>query len=114
MNSAAITNARFNYWTIVAEGALFGGALSFVNANTLLPAIVQSLGGAVWLISLMPIIMLVGFRLPPILTAYRIERLHTYKPFLVRAGLIQRLPFGIAGVALLWCGNTPLAALIIV
>jgi MFS family permease len=108
------SQARFNYWTLVVEGAFFGGALTFVNASTLLPAIVQSLGGAVWLVSLMPVIMLVGFRLPPIFTAHRIERLHAYKPFLIWTGIIQRIPFGIAGIALLWCDKAPLAALIIV
>lgn len=93
--------ARFNYWTLVVEGALFGGALTFVNANTLLPAIVQSLGGAAWLIALMPVLMQIGFRLPPIFTAHHIDRLHDYRRFLVWMGLAQRLPFGLAGFALL-------------
>ncbi len=96
---------RFNYWAHAIEGSLFIGAMAFVNANTLLPTIIESLQGPSWLISLMPVMMQVGFLLPPIFTAHWIERLHRYKPMLLATGVAQRAPYLLAAVGLFFLAD---------
>ena len=102
---------RFNYWVCATEGGLYGGALCFVNSSTLMPPVVRSLGGAVWLVSLIPVMMLLGYRLPPIFVAHRIERLRQFKPLLLGVGLLQRLPYGVAAGVLLRADHNPQAAI---
>jgi len=103
---------RHNYRAHALEGGLFIGGMAFVNATTLLPTVVKSLGGDTWLISLMPIIMSVGFLLPPIFTAHWIQRLTRYMPLLIVTGLVQRLPYLLAGAALVFANTaTPRLAL---
>ena len=92
---------RRNYLAHSFEGGLYMGALSFVSASTLMPTVVRSLGGANWLISMMPIMMAVGVLLPPIFTAHVIERLRRYMPLLLVTGVLQRLPYLLAALALL-------------
>ncbi len=100
---------RRNYLVHSVEGGLFFGALSFISASTLLPTIIRDLGGPNWLISLMPVMMGVGVMLPPIFTAHLIDRLGRYMPLLLVTGVFQRLPYLLAGAALLL--GTPLLAL---
>ncbi|HUS92016.1 MAG TPA: MFS transporter [Phycisphaerae bacterium] len=95
-------DVRWNYVAHSLEGGLFLGALTFVSATTLLPTIVRSLGGPDWLVSLMPIMMASGVLLPPIFTAHAIDRLHRYMPLLLVTGVFQRLPYLLAGLALLY------------
>ncbi len=97
---------RRNYLAHAIEGGLFIGGLAFTNANTLLPTVVQSLGGPPWLISMMPIMMGFGFLLPPIFTAHWIQRLPHYMPLLMVTGLIQRLPYLLAGAALVFASTS--------
>jgi hypothetical protein len=110
-SSALQQGTPFNFWMFVWEGAIFGGAVAFVNSSTLLPVIVHSLGGPVWLVSLMPVLMLMGFRLPPIFAAHRIQAMRRLKPFLMVLGLAQRLPYGVAALVLLCTGSSPLVVI---
>lgn len=102
----SVLYTRANYAAHLVEGALFLTAMVFLNAQTLLPTIVQSLGGPAWLISLMPVMMTVGFLLPPIFTAHWIERMPRYMPLLVITGIIQRLPYLLAAAALIYAAGT--------
>ena len=106
-----IASPRFNYWVSALEGALFAGGLGFINASTILPKMVETLGGPVWLISLMPVLGQVGFLLPPILMAHRIERMHRFKPYVWTCCLLQRLAYGFAAVSLLIMTGHPQVAL---
>ena len=45
--------------------------------------------------------MAVGLVWPPLLTAHRVERLWRMKPFVMFTGVFQRLPYLVAGLALL-------------
>ena len=106
------SDLRHNYRAHAIEGGLFIGGLAFVNATTLLPTIVNELHGPTFLVSLMPVIMGVGFLLPPIFTAHWIQRLPRYMPLLMVTGLVQRLPYLLAGLAILFAANSlPLLAL---
>jgi hypothetical protein len=89
-----------NYVAHVIEGGLYLGGLTFLNAHTVLPAMVQRLGGPSWLVALMPMMMMLGYGWAPLLTAHRVERLYWVKPFVMITGILQRLPFLFAGLAL--------------
>lgn len=92
---------RRNWLAHAVEGGLFMGALAFVNAQTLLPSVINGLGGPQWLVALMPVLMMIGFQLPPIFIAHRIAALGRFHPLLLWTGIPQRLPFLIAGLVLL-------------
>ena len=109
--------ARRHFWRNYAahslEGGLFLGGMTFVSATTLLPTIVRTLHGPVWLVSLMPMMMAVGVLLPPIFTAHAIDRLRRYMPMLLVTGVFQRLPYLLAGLALLYGAEaSPMLALV--
>lgn len=111
----SLRHLRHNYVVHAVEGALFMGGLCFVSATTLLPTVVQSLGGPDWLVALTPILMLTGMLLPPLFMAHRIERLERYMPLLLVTSAIQRLPFLVAGLVLLVAaGSNPMLALVAV
>ena len=76
-----------------------------------MPPVVQSLGGPVWLVSLIPALMLIGFRLPPIFIAHHIESMRQFKPLLLGIGILQRAPYGVAAGVLLWADRAPMAAI---
>jgi len=98
---------RWNYLMHILEGGLCIGGGSFIAPSTVLPKVVESLGGPAWLISLMPIMMLVGFVWPPLFTAHWVESLSRVKPAVLVSGLLQRLPYLVAGVVLLgFAGNS--------
>lgn len=100
---------RRNWLAHVVEGGLFMGGLALVNAQTLLPSVVQGLHGPEWLVALMPALMMVGFLLPPVFTAHAIGNLGRFRPLLLWTGMFQRLAYlGAALVLLLsddpfWC-----------
>jgi MFS family permease len=90
-----------NYVAHAFDGGFFGGGLAFVDARTVLPTMVLSLGGPTWLISLMPIMFLAGVAIPPIFTAHLIDRLTRFHPLLMTTGIFQRAPYLAAGIVLL-------------
>ena len=100
-------NLLRNYFVHCIEGGLFVGGMQFLNTSTVGPKMVQSLGAPVLIISLMPVLMSLGFTLPQLLMAHRIERWHLHKPAVALTGIFQRLPFIIAAVLLLACPGEP-------
>jgi len=104
---------RRNYLAHGIDGGLFMGGLAFVDSQTVLPRMVESLGGPNWVIALTPVLMMVGMMGPQILVAHRIERLARMKPLLLVTGVLQRLPYLAAGLVLLLPGEAlPAAALV--
>lgn len=84
------------------EGAFFVSGLAFLSAELVLPAMVKTLGGGSWAISLMPMMMMLGFMGPPLLTAHWVESLQRFKPFVAVMGIMQRMPFVFTGLALVF------------
>ncbi len=85
-----------------AEGALFIGGIAFLSAEMVLPAMIRSLGGSTWLISIMPMMMMLGFMGPPLLTAHWVEMLPKVKPFVLITGFFQRIPYLITGLVMVF------------
>jgi len=105
VSAALDPNLRRNWLAHALEGGLFMGAMTCVNAQTLLPSVVNGLGGPQWLVALMPTLMLLGFQLPPIFMAHRIGGLARFQPLLLLTGIPQRLPFLVAAIVLLTVEN---------
>ena len=98
-------NFKRNYWANVFEGGIYVGGTAFLSAETVLPAMVNSMGGSYLLVALMPVILRLGFQLPPLFTAHYVEGLRRMKPFVVVASVFQRLPYPICAALLFWCAD---------
>ena len=113
--SFARKHFRRNYSLHFLEGGLFLGGIAFIAFDSVLPPIIQSLGGPNWLISLMPMMMFLGFMWPPLLMAHITERLPRLKGFIMLFGIPQRVVFLLAGLALLfWADEYPVFVLVLV
>lgn len=93
-------NLWHNFIAHTVEGGLFMAGIAFVSPETVLPAMVETLGAPDWVIAFMPMAMFMGFSLPPLLTAHWVERLRRIMPFVLVTGVFQRLPFLGAGLVL--------------
>jgi MFS family permease len=93
---------RRNYLAHSVEGGLYMGGLAFVARDTILPPLVKSLGGPLWLIALVPILDVIGVYLPSIFLVHYLERLRWKFPILLLSGALQRLPVLVAGLALIF------------
>lgn len=91
-----------NYTVHALEGGLYMGGLKFRAGDIVLPVMVASLGGEPWLIGLVPILGIIGWVLPPLLVAHRIQRMPRHKPLVMVTGVLQRVPFLGAALALLF------------
>ncbi len=92
---------RRNYLAHMADGWLIRGGMAFISTSTVLPTIVKSLGGTVWLISLVPVVAGAGGLLSPLLTAHHFDVRRRYKPVVNVAGVLLRLPYALPAAALL-------------
>ncbi|MBM4152470.1 MAG: MFS transporter [Kiritimatiellaceae bacterium] len=103
-----------NYLAHCIEGGLYMGGLAFVAADSVMPAMISLLGGSDWLISLMPVMALMGTAWPALLVAHRVEQLYWMKPFVLIISLVQRLIYLVTALALIFLSSThPVAALMI-
>jgi len=98
-------NLRRNYWANIIEGGIYMGGMTLLSGETVMPAMVNTLGGPEWLIALTPSLAMIGFMLPPLFMAHHVERMVRVKPFAAAMGILQRLPFLIAGLSLLYFGD---------
>ncbi len=80
--------------------------IAFVSQDSILPGIVHQLGGSDAILAFIPMLMMMGFTLPPLLTAGWIERQGRLMPMLRFFGLLQRLPFLLAALALYGLGSS--------
>lgn len=104
-----------NYLAHTIEGGLFMGGMTFLAADSVMPRMIQTLGGPDWIIAFIPTFMFLGFTGPPLFTAHLIERLERMKPVIMLSSVFQRVPFLVAGIALLYfSGDHPLLVLVIV
>ena len=111
------TDERRNYLVTVIEGGAFIGGMGFLNPQTMLPDIVQQLGGSPMLVALAPSLMMLGFWLAPVLTAHWIDGMPRFKPVVSVFGVLQRIPYLFAGLALLMAlsdGSQKLALIAVV
>ncbi len=99
-------NLRRNYLANTVEGGIYIGGMAFLSAETVMPKMIESLGGADWLIALMPMMTRLGFMAPPLFTAHFVERLRRLKPFVTFMSFFQRLPYLVAGLMLVFMSDS--------
>jgi MFS family permease len=90
-----------NFLAHCLEGGFYMAGLVFVMLETVLPSFVQSLGGAPWLISIMPALLPATFNMLGLFIAPLVERMHQFKTFVCTFGALQRLPYLVAGLLML-------------
>jgi hypothetical protein len=93
---------RRNYWAFLFEGGFFVFGLSFVNGQTVLPALILEEGGSSWLAAFMPSIMVIGLFGVPLFNAGWVDRLSRMKPFALAMGFFQRVVYLIIGLLLVF------------
>lgn len=93
---------RRNFICHVLEGGLYMGGTAFLAPESVLPKMVQSLGGLPWVIAIMPVLLPAAFACMGPFIAPVVERLPSFKPWVLGFGLLQRLPYLITGLILLF------------
>lgn len=95
-------NLKHNIIANMGDGSIFGFAVGFASYSTVIPLFVATLTNSATLIGLIPAIHNMGWQLPQILTAKRINRMEHIKPYVVMMTIQERLPIlGLAIVGLL-------------
>lgn len=77
------------------------GGVAFLQPETVMPKMVEQLGGRPAVIALMPVILPAAFALAGLFVSPFVEGMARFKPWVMTFGLLQRLPYLITGL-LLW------------
>ena len=97
---------RRNFLALMFDGGAYSLGQAFIAVETVLPALILTLGGASWLVALAPTLGQYGFFLIPLFMAQWTERLPRFKSAIVWTSLPQRAAPLIAGLALLFLAET--------
>jgi len=81
------------------------GGTAFLAPESVMPKMVQTLGGLPWVIAVMPVLLPAAFACAGLFIAPVVERLHHFKPWVLTFGLLQRLPYLITGLILMYAEN---------
>lgn len=92
---------RRNFTLHSVEGGIYMGGMNFIAPATILPVLIGMLEGPGYLLNLAPYLAMMGFALPSLFLAHKIEKMAKVKPFIMVTGVFQRLPYLAAGVILL-------------
>jgi MFS family permease len=75
---------------------------------------IERLGGPDWMIAAAPILLMVGFFTPSLFITHRLERMSVLKRFVMLSSAVQRLPYLIVGLCLLFATEPGGAVLMLV
>lgn len=78
------------------------GGTAFLAPESVLPKMVETLGGRAWIIAMMPVLLPAASASIGIFIAPVVERLPRFKPWVLTFGMLQRLPYLITGLILLF------------
>lgn len=92
---------RRNFLCHCLEGGLYMGGLAFLQPETVMPKMVEQLGGRSAIIAIMPALLPAAFATAGLFVSPMVEKLTRFKPWVMFFGLLQRLPYLITGL-LLW------------
>lgn len=96
---------RRNFLCHVLEGGFYMGGTAFLAPESVMPKMVQTLGGLPWVIAVMPVLLPAAFACAGLFIAPVVERLDRFKPWVLGFGLLQRLPYLITGLILMFATN---------
>jgi MFS family permease len=104
---------RHNYIVNVLDGTFFWAGSSFISSATILPVYVSRLTDSKLLIGLLSMIGSMGWLLPQLFTANRVQRLPRKKPWPIRIGFFtERLPVVFLALSVLLVPHSPTWALV--
>lgn len=92
---------RRNFLCHCLEGGLYMGGVAFLQPETVMPKMVEQLGGRSAIIAIMPALLPAAFAMAGLFVSPLVERLTRFKPWVMTFGLLQRLPYLVTGL-LLW------------
>jgi len=84
------------------EGGFYMAGLAFIQSETVLPSFVKRLGGSDSLVAQVPVMLTAAFPIFGLFVAPLIERMSRLQPYVVSFGVLQRLPYLIAGLLMLF------------
>ncbi len=87
------------------EGGLYMGGTAFLAPDSVMPKMVDTLGGRIWIVALMPALLPAAFAFAGLFVSPFVERLHSFKPWVLFFGVLQRLPYLMTGLILLFAEN---------
>lgn len=99
---------RHNFYVNVLDGTLWVMGITFVSSSTILPVYLSHLTTSAVIIGMIPALEILGWAFPQVFTAPFFEGRARMKPYVLAAGLIQRIPFLLI-TALIW-GSAGLGA----
>ena len=99
-------SSKRNFLINLSEGALFIAGTSFISTQTVLPALVNRLGGGNLAIGALAVITWVGLFLPQIFAARYAQTQRWKKTWAIRTGLVQRFVVLVTGIVILSFGNS--------
>ncbi|HCN27999.1 MAG TPA: hypothetical protein DIT64_04290 [Verrucomicrobiales bacterium] len=105
---------RRNFICHCLEGGLYMGGTAFLAPESVLPKMVEMLGGRAWIIAMMPALLPAAFAIAGIFIAPLVEKLPRFKPWVLFFGLLQRLPYLVTGLILMFADRVDGALLAIV
>jgi len=91
---------RRNFICHCLEGGLYMGGVAFLQPETVMPKMVEQLGGRSAIIAIMPAILPAAFAMAGLFVSPLVERLTKFKLWVMSFGLLQRLPYLITGLVL--------------
>lgn len=92
---------RRNFVCHCLEGGLYMGGAAFLQPETVMPKMVEQLGGHSAIIAIMPALLPAAFAMAGLFVSPLVERLTRFKPWVMTFGILQRLPYLVTGL-LLW------------
>jgi len=100
---------RRNFIANMGDGTLWLFGFSFLSSATILPVYFAHLSSSTLLLGLIPALLDVGWFLPQLFIAPRVERLARKKPWVLALGIGERLPFLFLAAGALWLAQLPSA-----
>ncbi len=99
-DAAQSRHLRRNYLALAFDGGFYAAGTAFVAFESVLPTLIEELGGPNWLVALAPTLNQYGFFILPMFTAHWYERLTRFKPTVAWISVPQRMPPLVVGLAL--------------
>lgn len=96
---------RRNFIINIAEGSLYIGGAAFISGQTVLPALIDRLGGGSVAVGSVSVILWVGLFVPQLFAARYVETLPWKKPWAIWGGAIQRVFILMLAIGVLAFGN---------
>lgn len=98
---------KYNFAVNLADVALYVFSMSFISLNVVLPAFAMKLGASNMLISFIPSMLMIGRTLPQAFVSSHIGTLFRMKPFVLRAGFVQRIPWLFIAIMIFFLPSIP-------